>query len=42
MDFTGKPMRGWVTVGGLMLAEDRVFDHWVATAVGFASTLPPK
>ncbi|MFG2334307.1 TfoX/Sxy family protein [Streptomyces sp. NPDC048604] len=42
MDFTGKPMRGWVTVGGPSLAEDRVLDHWITTAVGFASTLPPK
>ncbi|MEU9700615.1 TfoX/Sxy family protein [Streptomyces sp. NPDC047981] len=42
MDFTGKPMRGWVTVGGPALGEDRVLDHWITTAVGFASTLPPK
>lgn len=42
MDFTGKPMRGWVTVSGPPLAEDRVLDHWITTAVGFASTLPPK
>ncbi|MEU6982105.1 TfoX/Sxy family protein [Streptomyces sp. NPDC046324] len=42
MDFTGKPMRGWVTIGGPALAEDQVLDHWVTTAVGFASTLPPK
>ncbi|MEU4264492.1 hypothetical protein [Streptomyces sp. NPDC025273] len=42
MDFTGKPMRGWVTVGGPALAEDQVLDHWITTAVGFASTLPPK
>ncbi|MER6996623.1 TfoX/Sxy family protein [Streptomyces sp. NPDC000410] len=42
MDFTGKPMRGWVTVEGPALAEDRVLDRWSALAVGFASTLPPK
>ncbi|MFG2868838.1 TfoX/Sxy family protein [Streptomyces zaomyceticus] len=42
MDFTGKPIRGWVTVGGPALAEDQVLDHWITTAVGFASTLPPK
>ncbi|MCX5208786.1 TfoX/Sxy family protein [Kitasatospora sp. NBC_00240] len=41
-DFTGKPMRGWVTVGGPALAEDPVLDHWITTAVDFASTLPPK
>ncbi|MFG2879425.1 TfoX/Sxy family protein [Streptomyces sp. NPDC048337] len=42
MDFTGKPMRGWVTVGGPALAQDEVIDHWIDTAVGFASSLPPK
>ncbi|MFJ5833309.1 TfoX/Sxy family protein [Streptomyces sp. NPDC093089] len=42
MDFTGRPRRGWATVGGPALAEDRVLDHWITTAVGFASTLPPK
>ncbi|MFG2836981.1 TfoX/Sxy family protein [Streptomyces zaomyceticus] len=42
MDFTGKPMRGWVTVAGPALADDRVLGHWITTALGFASTLPPK
>ncbi|MFG2417220.1 TfoX/Sxy family protein [Streptomyces goshikiensis] len=42
MDFTGRPMRGWVTVSGLALAEDAVLDHWITTAVAFADTLPPR
>ncbi|MFG2868541.1 TfoX/Sxy family protein [Streptomyces sp. NPDC048338] len=42
MDFTGRPMRGWVTVSGPALAEDAVLDHWVTRAVAFADTLPPK
>ncbi|MFG2973889.1 TfoX/Sxy family protein [Streptomyces sp. NPDC048331] len=42
MDFTGRPMRGWVTVAGPALAEDSVLRHWVTTAVAFACTLPPK
>ncbi|MER5730354.1 TfoX/Sxy family protein [Streptomyces sp. NPDC002138] len=42
MDFTGRPMRGWVTVSGPALAEDAVLDHWVSTAVAFADMLPPK
>ncbi|MEU9372647.1 TfoX/Sxy family protein [Streptomyces sp. NPDC048255] len=42
MDFTGRPMRGWVTVGGPSLAEDAVLDHWITTATAFAATLPPK
>lgn len=42
MDFTGRPMRGWVTVSGPSLAEDSVLEHWVTTALAFAGTLPPK
>lgn len=42
MDFTGRPMRGWVTVAGPALAEDPVLEHWIATALAFAATLPPK
>ncbi|MEU8524954.1 MULTISPECIES: TfoX/Sxy family protein [Streptomyces] len=42
MDFTGRPMRGWVTVSGPELAEDSVLRHWVTASVAFAATLPPK
>ncbi|WP_328297332.1 TfoX/Sxy family protein [Streptomyces sp. NBC_00435] len=42
MDFTGRPMRGWVTVSGPALADDAVLDHWITTATAFAATLPPK
>ncbi|MFI5766755.1 TfoX/Sxy family protein [Streptomyces sp. NPDC051563] len=42
MDFTGRPMRGWVTVSGPDLAKDSVLDHWITTAAAFADTLPPK
>ncbi|MFD5141937.1 TfoX/Sxy family protein [Streptomyces sp. NPDC058401] len=42
MDFTGRPMRGWVTVSGPALTKDAVLDHWITTAVSFADTLPPK
>ncbi|MEU9082850.1 hypothetical protein [Streptomyces sp. NPDC048357] len=42
MDFTARPMRGWVTVSGPALADDAVLDNWVTTAVAFADTLPPK
>lgn len=40
MEFTGRPMRGWVTVAGPALAEDSVLRHWVTAAVAFACTLP--
>ncbi|MEW2635304.1 TfoX/Sxy family protein [Streptomyces sp. NPDC048389] len=42
MDFTGRPMRGWVTVSGPALAEDAVLRHWVTLSLAFAGTLPPK
>ncbi|MEV4429985.1 TfoX/Sxy family protein [Streptomyces sp. R-07] len=42
MDFTGRPMRGWVTVSGPALAEDSVLGHWVTASMAFAGTLPPK
>ncbi|MFD5324938.1 TfoX/Sxy family protein [Streptomyces sp. NPDC127092] len=42
MDFTGRPMRGWVTVSGPALAEDSVLRHWVTTSAAFVGTLPPK
>lgn len=42
MDFTGRPMRGWVTVSGSGLAEDSVLDHWITAALRFVGTLPPK
>jgi TfoX/Sxy family transcriptional regulator of competence genes len=42
MDFTGRPMRGWVTVGGPALADDSVLRHWITTATDFVGTLPPK
>ncbi|MFE9255372.1 TfoX/Sxy family protein [Streptomyces sp. NPDC006879] len=42
MDFTGHPMRGWLTIGGAPLAEDPVLDHWITAALDFTGTLPAK
>ncbi|WP_329312930.1 MULTISPECIES: TfoX/Sxy family protein [unclassified Streptomyces] len=42
MDFTGRPMRGWVTVSGPALAEDSVLRHWVTASIDFVDTLAPK
>jgi hypothetical protein len=41
MDFTGKPMRGFVFVGADGLT-DRTLKGWVDRGVAFASSLPPK
>jgi len=41
MDLTGRPMRGWVTVGPEGL-DDESLATWVALGARFAATLPPK
>ena len=42
MDFTGKPMKGFVFVGADVLKTDRTLKGWVDRGVAFASSLPPK
>ncbi len=42
MDFTGRPMRGWVVVGPAATNDDASLQDWVAAAVAYALTLPPK
>lgn len=40
-DMTGRPMRGWIVVGGEQLTDD-VMDEWITEARGFVETLPRK
>ena len=42
MDFTGRPMRGYVFVDAAGTAEDDDLAAWVAACRTFARTLPPK
>jgi hypothetical protein len=42
MDFTGKPMRGWITVDPAGYASDDDLAGWVQWGVDFASSLPAK
>jgi hypothetical protein len=42
MDFTGRPMRGFVRVSGEGIAEDAELARWVDAGAAFASSLPPK
>ena len=42
MDFTGRPMRGWVFVESAGLAADDDLEAWVRRGVDFALSLPPK
>ncbi len=42
MDFTGRPMRGFVVVASEGIASDERLDEWVQRGVQFATSLPPK
>jgi TfoX/Sxy family transcriptional regulator of competence genes len=42
MDFTGRPMKGYVFVGSEGLEGDEDLETWVKRAIMFALTLPPK
>ena len=42
MDFTGRPMRGWVVVGPEAMNDDGSLQDWVATGAAYALSLPPK
>lgn len=41
-DMTGRPMKGWVVVGGPGLENDDVLAQWVTDGLSFARTLPAK
>jgi len=42
MDFTGRPMKGYVYVDPPALAEDRNLSHWVQWCVTYVASLPAK
>src|SRR5215212_4363040 len=42
MDFTGKPMKGYVYVDPRGLAEDSDLAAWVSWCAGYVARLPPK
>jgi hypothetical protein len=42
LDFTGRPMTGWVYVEATSGANKRTVDRWVRSGVEFAQSLPPK
>ena len=42
MDFTGRPMSGFVIVDAAGIAGDRELQAWVARGEAFARSLPPK
>jgi len=42
MDFTGKPLTGFVYVDPPGFAEDREFHEWISSCEAFTATLPAK
>ena len=42
MDFTGKPMKGYVYIDPAGLAEDRDLAAWVGWCAGYVAGLPAK
>lgn len=42
MDFTGRPMKGMVTVTGVGLETDEALRGWVERALDYARSLPGK
>lgn len=42
MDFTGKPMKGFVFVSAKGVASERDLTRWTGHGVAFARTLPKK
>jgi TfoX/Sxy family transcriptional regulator of competence genes len=42
MDFTGKPLTGYVYVAADGIAEDEELQRWCDRALSFAQTLPAK
>ena len=42
MDFTGRPMKGFVFVDGESVAEDDALREWVGRGVEHAASLPAK
>lgn len=42
MDFTGRPMKGFLFVEASGLEDDHELAHWIGHAVEYALTLPPK
>lgn len=42
MDFTGKPMKGWLYVAPAGFAKDADLDRWVKTGLAFVHEAGPK
>jgi hypothetical protein len=41
-DVSGRPMKGWLLVGGKGLEQEQVFATWIGRGVSYARSLPAK
>jgi len=41
-DFSGRPMKGWIYVGGKAIEKGNDLKHWLRIGTKYASSLPPK
>ena len=41
-DITGRPMKGWLLVGGPGIKESKSLSNWVRRGVSYAGSLPKK
>ena len=42
MDFTGRPMKGFIYVDAAGVADSAALQQWLTLAVNFSASLPPK
>jgi TfoX/Sxy family transcriptional regulator of competence genes len=42
MDFTGRPMKGWVYLQAPLVADPPRLERWVRAAISFVRSLPAK
>jgi TfoX/Sxy family transcriptional regulator of competence genes len=42
MDFTGRPMKGWIYILPEGIADDADLIRWIGLGVDYARSLPPK
>lgn len=42
MDFTGRPMKGWLFVSEEGTEADEALDEWIALGINYASSFPAK
>jgi TfoX/Sxy family transcriptional regulator of competence genes len=41
-DITGRPMRGWLLVAGMGVADKKALAKWVRRGLAYAASLPAK